>query len=287
MSYLGPSEIAPLFGKSAVTKSSFTNSQLVIYAILGGAYIALGALLALLVTGGMPQVAAANPGIIKLIAGLLFPIGIVLVVLAGGELFTSDCAVIPFGVLENRISYTHIIRILLIVYVGNAIGAFLVAYFGAYFSGVLTAKPWSDTVIKLAIHKTEAPFWVCFVKGIFANWLVCLAVWLSYAAKNVSGKILGLWLPVMCFVALGMEHSIANLFYLPTALLLGAPLSIKTIFINNLFPATLGNMVGAFVLVTLPYWYLFGKKETKQTAFEKDNYQVTEKPTIVYINSNN
>jgi formate transporter len=257
MSYLQPSEIAIQFCKSAHLRNAFSNSKLLVYALLGGAYIALGGLLSLVVVGGMPGIAAANPGITKLLFGSLFPLGLILVVIGGAELFTSDCAVIPFAVLHQQLRVKNVLRIWTIVYFGNFIGALLVAYFFAFQSGILNAQPWHNAAISLAIHKTEGSFWVTFIKGVGANWLVCMAVWLAYAAKSIGGKIVAMWFPVMCFVTFGMEHSIANMFFIPTAMFLGAPIQLQQLFVANLLPATLGNIVGGVVLVSLPYWWMF------------------------------
>lgn len=267
MSYLTPPQIATQFCKSAHTKTNVRNSQLWVYSILGGAFIALGGLLALVIVGGMPQVAATNPGITKFLLGAFFPLGLILVVLGGAELFTSDCAVIPYAVMHKQLTAKSIVRVWVISYLGNFIGAVVVAYLFAYQTGILQANPWHDATIGLAVHKVEQSFWVVFVKGIAANWLVCMAVWLSYAAKEVSGKILALWLPVMCFVAFGMEHSVANMFFIPIAMFLGAPINMHQFLVTNLLPATLGNIVGGVVLVAVPYWFMF-----QQQVNDSNNY---------------
>ena len=112
----------------------------------------------------------------------------------------------------------------------------------------------------LAKSKTSASFFATFVKGIGANWLVALAVWLAFAAQDVSGKILAVWFPVMAFVAMGFEHSVANMFFIPTAMLYGSDVSIGTFIFNNLIPATLGNIVGGSILTALIYTKVYGEK---------------------------
>jgi formate transporter len=269
MSYHSPLEIASLFKESAVTKNSFTSSRLFIYSILGGAFIALGGLLSLVVVGGMPGVAASNPGITKFLFGALFPLGLVLVVIAGAELFTSDCAVIPFGILHKKLKLKSLFRIWTIVYIGNFVGGLIVAYLFAFKTGILQADPWLSAAKHLAEHKASGSFITIFIKGIGANWLVCMAVWVAYAAKDVGGKIIGMWFPVMCFVAFGFEHSIANMFFIPTAMLLGSDISVYQLLIGNLLPATLGNIVGGALFVAVPYWYMF-----------KNNLAVANKTTV-------
>lgn len=266
MSIATPSEIAISFGKSAQQKDSYPFSKLLVYSILGGAFIALGGLLSVVVVGGMPSVAATNPGITKFIFGALFPLGLVLVVIGGAELFTSDCAVMPYGMLQKQISFKRLARLWTVVYLGNFVGALAVAYFFGYKTNILAADPWLSAVQKIAVYKTSHHFTETFIKGIGANWLVCMAVWAAYAAKDVTGKVIAIWFPVMCFVVFGFEHSIANMFFIPLAMLLGAPVTMEQFFITNLLPATLGNIAGGVLCVALPYWFMFSKKQAPVAA---------------------
>jgi len=265
MIYNPPPAIAVEFGKSAVIKAALPKSKLFIYSMLGGAFIALGGLLALVVSGGMPGVAASNPGITKFIFGALFPLGLVLVIIGGAELFTSDCAILPFGVLNKKLPVKSLFITWVIVYLGNFAGALTVAYLFAYQTQILGVDPWLSAAKHIGEHKTSGTFLVTFIKGVGANWLVCMGVWLAFAAKDVTGKIVGMWFPVMCFVTFGFEHSIANMFFIPTAMMLGADISIYQLLFVNLLPATLGNIIGGVLFVALPYWFMFpGDKNTEQ-----------------------
>lgn len=266
MFYNAPPKIAAHFLSSALYKASLPFGRLVVYSILGGAFIALGGLLSLVVAGGLPGVAASNPGMYKFVFGALFPLGLVLVVIGGAELFTSDCAIIPFGMLHRKLSWGSLSRIWAVAYFGNFIGALMVAYLFAYQSGILSADPWLSAVRNLAGAKTSAPFLQVFIKGIGANWLVCMAVWLAFGAKDVMGKVVAMWFPVMCFVVFGFEHSIANMFFIPTALFLGADISLQQFLVGNLLPATLGNIIGGVLFVALPYWYMFRPVGAKEDA---------------------
>ncbi len=261
MYYNPPSGIAHQFAQSAQQKNSLSTSRLFVYSIMGGAFISLGGLLALIVAGGMPEIAASNPGITKFVFGAVFPLGLILVVIGGGELFTSDCAVISFGFFRRELKINHLIKLWSVVYIGNFIGALLVAYLFAYQTEILAAEPWLSATKNIGVTKTSAPFLKTFVKGIGANWLVCLAVWMAYAAKDVVGKSLAIWFPVMAFVAFGFEHSIANMFFIPAAMLLGADISSYQFLVVNLVPATLGNIVGGAIFVALAYHYMFPKTE--------------------------
>lgn len=259
MNYAAPSQIARCFSDAALQKGAMPIGRLWAYSFLGGAYIALGGLLAIVVAGGMPGVGATDPGLVKFVFGALFPLGLVLVLLGGAELFTSDCAVLPFSCMQGGTSLSTLLKIWCVAFLGNFIGALFVGYVLAFRTGILSADPWHTYLLGIASHKVGNPFVVTFCKGVGANWLVCLAVWLSYAAKDVVGKVAALWFPVMCFVALGMEHSVANMFFVPTAIFIGANIHWSAFLATNLLPSTLGNIVGGFVLVALPYWYLFGK----------------------------
>lgn len=257
MNYNAPVTIATEFNKSAGYKSALPVGKLLVYSVLGGAFIALGGLLSLVVAGGMPGVAASNPGLYKFVFGALFPLGLVLVVIGGAELFTSDCAVLPFGLLNRVVPVGSLARVWTLAYLGNFAGALMVAYLFAHQTGILQADPWLSAAQRIGIHKTSGSFTEVFVKGIGANWLVCMAVWLSYGARDVIGKVVALWFPVMCFVVFGFEHSIANMFFIPTAIFSGAHISMYEFLVANLLPATLGNIVGGAVFVALPYWYMF------------------------------
>lgn len=266
MNYNTPGKIAAEFNKSAEYKNALPVDKLLVYSVLGGAFIALGGLLSLMVAGGMPGIAASNPGIYKFVFGALFPLGLVLVVIGGAELFTSDCAVIPFGILNRRVPVSSMAKVWTLSYLGNFIGALMVAYLFAHQTGILHADPWLSAAHKIGTYKTSGTFTEVFVKGIGANWLVCMAVWLSYGARDVIGKVVAMWFPVMCFVVFGFEHSIANMFFIPTAILSGASISLYEFLVGNLLPATLGNIAGGALFVALPYWYMFRTGRVEDTT---------------------
>ncbi len=267
--FLSPKEIAGQFSSGGIFKSNMTTLRFSVYAIMGGAFIALGGLLSLLVAGGMPGIAAANPGLVKFVAGAMFPFGLILVVIAGGGLFTSDCAVLPFAYWNKEISKRSILKIATIGYFANFVGAVLVAWLLAVQTGTLTSDPWRSAAILLAENKTQASFLTVFAKGIGANLLVCMGVWMAYASKDITGKVIVIWVPVMAFVALGWEHSIANMFFIPLAMMMDANITIYDFVVANLIPATLGNIVGGMCMVALPYHYLFRSPSEMQPKSAK------------------
>lgn len=260
MNYYTPNEIAREFSQSGIYKANMPTSRFIVLALLGGAFIAFGGLLTVIVTGGMPGLAAANPGLVKFAAGALFPVGLIMVSVAGADLFTSDCAAMTMPRLQKQISWATVLKIWILSYVFNFIGSQLVAYGLASEVGLISSSPWKDYLHQVANAKLHYGFGTVFVKAIGANWLVCLGTWMGYAAKDVAGKAIGIWIPVMLFVTLGYEHSIANMFFIPAAIYSGADISWGQFLVDNLLPATLGNIVGGAVFVGCAYWFVYLKK---------------------------
>jgi len=280
-----PKNISETFAEAAIKKASMSAPQFFLFAILGGMFIAFGALFSVMVVGGLPTIATQNPGLVRLLAGITFPVGLALVLFAGGGLFTSDCATLPFAFWQRKINFSQVCRIALIGYLANFIGAVLVAWLFAFQSETVTREPWVSYIKNMAEQKTHYTFLVIVSKGIGANIMVCLAVWMTSLVKEVSAKVILLWLPVTVFVTLGWEHSIANMFYIPLGMMLGADVSLNQFFIQNLLPATIGNILGGCVFVALPYYYLFGTNNSNhKIKFDEQNSKqpVSEKEKIHY-----
>ena len=257
MNYLTPMEAADAFRRAAIEKEKRPFTQFALMAILGGAFIAFGGLLTVMVAGGMPGVAEANPGVVKFVAGALFPIGLIMVAVTGADLFTSDCAGFAFPLLRKELSLRRVAALLLVSYLFNFVGAQLVAWLLSAHVGMLEGEPWRSYLHGLAGGKVEQAFWPVFVKGIGANWLVCLGMLMGYAAKDIAGKSIAIWIPIMLFVTLGYEHSIANMFFIPAAIYTGAEITWSAFILQNLIPATLGNIVGGMGLVGMVYGWLY------------------------------
>jgi formate/nitrite transporter len=145
-------------------------------------------------------------------------------------------------------------------YSGNLAGSLFVAFFLAYQSNLLNVPPWLSCVINISQEKVSQHFWVLLLRGIGCNWLVCLAIWLAIASDDVTGKILGIWFPIMAFVALGFEHYIANMFFIPLGIYYGAQVSWYQFFVVNLIPVTLGNIIGGSFFVGVIYWFVYESK---------------------------
>ncbi len=261
MSYNNPKEIVSYVKGVATDKAQMPLNKLFVSAILGGAYIAVGSFLAIMIGGNLPELQASNPGLQKFIFGAVFPLGLIIIAVAGADLFTGNTAYFIPSVMEKSMSFKVPLKNWLIVYFGNMVGAILVAWLFAYYTEAFKNSPAADFAIHLGEKKVSSSFAKALVKGIFCNWMVALAMWLSFAAKDIAGKMMGLWFPVMAFVAMGFEHSIANMFFIPTAMLYGADISVYQFVVDNLIPVTIGNIIGGAIFVGSAYSYLYLKSK--------------------------
>ena len=252
-----PLEITTQFSSSGLYKSSLPLPKFALIAILGGVFIAFGGLLSMTVAGGMPGIGSTNPGLIKFITGAIFPVGLIMVSLTGADLFTSDCTAFTLPLIEKKIKFSIFARYLLLSYLFNFAGTQIVAYLLSSGIGLFNNEPWQSYLHAYSEAKVSQGWMTVFIKGIGANWLVCLGVFMGYSAKDVTGKCIGIWIPVMLFVTLGYEHSIANMFFIPAAIYSGADILWGSFILQNLIPATLGNLVGGIVLVGCVYGYLY------------------------------
>ncbi len=261
---LQPKEIVEYAGKASIAKGAYGFKKVMLLSFLAGVYISMGGLLSIIAGFGFPEIAAQNPGIIKLLMGATFPVGLMLVTLAGAELFTGNTAYFIPSVMDKKQGISRLVRNWSLVWIGNFIGALIFGYFFVHLAQVVKSEPWSDGIQTIANAKVSYPFYVTLLKGVGANWLVCLAMWLGMSSKSVAGKIIGMWWPVMTFVAIGYEHSIANMFFIPLAMMQGAEITLYELFVKNLIPATIGNIIGGALFVGLAYWYIWNKLDTKK-----------------------
>lgn len=259
-----PSEVIDLTHSLASKKLHTPWGQLFILGMLAGAYIAMGGLLSSLAAAGVGGWATNNPFLPKLLAGATFPVGLMLVMLVGAELFTGNTSYLISATIQGSIPRTYFLKNWAVVYVANLFGALLFDYFLVWRTGVMQAPHYADYIRHVAEYKVSLEWDVAFLRGIGANWMVCLAVWLGFSSCSMIGRLIGIWWPVMAFVAIGFEHSVANMFYIPTGMLHGAEVSWTDFFWNNLLPSTLGNIVGGALLVGTLYAYLYGQRKGRQ-----------------------
>jgi formate/nitrite transporter len=272
MSDREPHEMAQAAAETGAKKTHRSWDRVLVSAFLGGAYIAFGALVAITVSSGLDP---ARWGTLPtLFLGAAFTLGLVLVVIAGSDLATGNMMLVPLGAMRGKIDVGDVVKNLTLVLVGNLIGAVFVAYFLAVQTGVIghagaggNAGLTYERLAAIAEAKaTGESHWQVFLRGVGCNWLVCLAVWMSLAAKSISGKILAIFFPIMAFVAMGFDHVVANMFFLPAAIFVGVPdLGWGDVLLNWLF-AGVGNLVGAVVFVATSYWYLFLRDEPDTAA---------------------
>lgn len=258
-----PAEILDASVKAACLKVDITMrhpARLFMAAIAAGAFIAIGGILSLTVGFGFPGLSESNPGLAKILAGSLFPIGLILVVVLGAELFTGNNALLVPAYMDRHYGAGAVMANWGLVYLGNFVGAVAFTYFFVYLAGLTSADPWHSAIVGIGVAKTSMAWGVVLLKGIGANWFVCLGVWLALAGHNLLEKALGCWLPVMAFVVLGYEHCIANMFYLPLAMLEGAPVGVGDALWRNLLPATIGNILGGALFVGCLQRYLHRRR---------------------------
>ena len=270
-----PQEMAQVAAATGAKKTHRTWDRVLVSSFLGGAYIAFGALVAITVSSGLDP---ARWGTLPtLFMGAAFTLGLVLVLIAGSDLATGNMMLVPLSAMRGKISGRDVAVNLTLVLVGNLLGALFVAFFLAVQTGVIgdadaTGSPLLtfERLSSIAEAKalSESP-WQIFLRGVGCNWLVCLAVWMSLAATSVSGKILAIFFPIMAFVAMGFDHVVANMFFLPAAIFAGVPGVDWGGTLLNWLLAGIGNLVGAVLFVSTSYWYLFLKDTPDEEAAKK------------------
>jgi formate transporter len=277
-----------------VKKAALPALNMFILAILAGAFIGIGAIFATTVSAGSISVKDAAGaatfttgmpyGITRLVTGLAFSVGLILVVVGGAELFTGN-TLITIAFASRKVTLTQLLRNWGIVYLGNLVGSVLTAYI------VFLGRQYSFgngaiglTALNIGEAKTAFTFIQAVALGIMCNALVCMAVWLCYSARTTTDKILAIIPPIATFVAAGFEHSVANMYFIPLALFVKGSgdasffqaigrtaesfthLTWGNFFIANLLPVTIGNIIGGALMVGLIYWFVYLRKSTKPAA---------------------
>ncbi len=272
MNLFSPSEFVANYAAVGEGKAKAPAGRLFFLAILAGLLIGLGGAVTNTATHALDNVSA-----VRIVSGLLFPFGLIMVVLTGAELFTGNC-LITISIMEKRATFPGMLRNLGIVYAGNFLGAVLLAAACAYCGQLsYSAGGLAVATIRLAAAKSATPFFSAFILGILCNILVCAAVMSALCAKDAFGRAVGAYVPVAVFVLCGFEHCVANMFYVPAGLFaltvpqyaeLAAQAGIETtgltwggFLINNLLPVTLGNLAGGVAFAAL-----IGRCHSKATA---------------------
>jgi formate transporter len=264
-----PAEMARKADAGGLAKARMGAGNTLMLSVLAGAFIGLGAMFSTVVTTD----AGLGFGPTRLLAGLAFCLGLVLVVVGGAELFTGNNLLV-MARAQGTVTTADVLRNWGLVFAGNFAGALLTAL-GVYLSGTwaLGGHKVGATALTIAAVKCDLGWGEAFMRGAYCNALVCLAVWLSYSARTTTDKLLSVLFPVTAFVAAGFEHSVANMYFIPMGLLLRhhpevvaatpggtealAALGWEGFLLGNLLPVTLGNVVGGAVMVGLVYWFVY------------------------------
>ncbi len=279
--YLSPQEITDYTIAGGCEKINRKASIVFLLAVMAGIYIALGAFAASVAAHDI-----ANKGVSKLVTGAVFPVGLMLVVINGGDLFTGN-SLIAMSTYEKQTTLLQFVKNLSIVLIGNFTGALLIAYLVSHTSLLtMSDNRFGAYVIKVAVHKTNLPFKEVFVLAILCNLFVCAGIWMMYAAKDIAGKILAGFFPIFAFAISGAEHVVANMYYIPLALFSKSNLAYvegahitadylshltwARFFIYNVIPVTIGNTIGGLFIATM-YYMIFKKlpKNKNMTCLPK------------------
>jgi len=275
---VSPKEITIRVSEMAKAKASLPWISLLVLAFLAGAFIAFAAQGSTLVAQDAPSF-----GLGRLVTGSVFATGLMLVIMAGGELFTGN-SLMTVGLLDHAIRPGDLLRNWSVVYAGNFAGSVFVAYLMAW-SGLwrLNGGKVGASVISIATAKVSLTFGQAFVRGILCNWLVCLAVWMAAGASGAAGKAVTIFFPIMLFVASGFEHSVANMYYIPAGIfaMTDPSLSLASLAAGsspaltwgsflwkNLLPVTLGNVTGGVLFVAVCYWVAFAYPSRSRQRFQ-------------------
>jgi formate/nitrite transporter len=285
MTFHPPVAIVAKAGDAGKYKVGLPAWNMLLRGFMAGAYIAIGGALATVCSTGVATFLGA--GFAKLILGSVFPVGLIIIVLTGAELFTGDAMLAPMAAFIHKISWAQVLNLWVWVYIGNLIGSIVYAYIMAYgpltgwsAAGVGSVNAFGLAAVNIAIGKVGyvgmAATWSAFVKAIGCNWLVNLAVLLGICADDLIGKFFGIWFPIMAFVATGFEHCVANMYFIPAGLMTApflsadqiatigaekvASLTWVTMWTNNLIVVTIGNIIGGLFFVGVIYWVAFRKE---------------------------
>ncbi len=282
-----PVAIVAKAGDSGKYKVGLPVWNMVMRGFMSGAYIAMGGGLATVCSTGIQatdvalRYGTASAGFAQLVLGAVFPVGLIITVLTGAELFTGDAMLAPMAAFIHKVSWAQVINLWVWVYIGNLIGSIVYAYImanGPFVSfnaaGAATVTAFGSRAIAIASAKVSyvgtMGMWSAFLKGIGCNWLVNLGILLGICADDLIGKFFGIWFPIMCFVSTGFEHSIANMYFISAGILtqgfltdpatINAGLNWVTFWTNNLIIVTIGNIVGGMFFVGVLYWVAFRKE---------------------------
>jgi len=255
--------------ESAVAKHRSRMDIVFGKAVVAGLLLSFGGLLSQVLGAGSPSLNESNPGLVKILSGFVFPVGLVMIVLQGADLLTSNMMTFPMAVLKRRVPFWGLALNWFVVFWGNMAGSLFFAAVLTKYTGVVAAAPYKEAIQEAVIKKAITPNWLqIFLRGIGCNYLVCIAIWQGATAKDVVSKIFGIWIPIWVFVACSFDHVVANMFLIPLGALLDAPgVTAATYIKKSLFAALFGNIIGG-AAVALPFTYFFLRDDPTEKRLE-------------------
>ncbi|KAM5543107.1 hypothetical protein V8D89_002981 [Ganoderma adspersum] len=287
-STLKPAQVAVAMIESGVTKHRARADLVFFKAVTAGVMLSFGGLLSEVIGGGSGGINTSNPGLVKFFSGAVFPVGLIMIVLQGQELLTSNMMIFPMACIKGAVPWWSLPYNWLVVTFGNLCGSLFFAAVLVKYAGVISTAPYDAFAVSFALHKAADPEWhQIFLRGIACNWLVCVAVWQAAGALETLSKIVAMWIPIMIFVTCGYDHVVANMFSVPLGILFGADLTVAEYIRKSLIAAYLGNIVGA-LLVALPALYFYAPDyraggllaaEAGQAINQNDRRSSAETPT--------
>lgn len=249
-----PDEILSISIENGQRKIQKSLVAKLILGFIGGAMISLGYLAYVRVSASIPADLAS---VQALVGAAVFPIGLIVILMAGGELITGNMMAVSTAWFAKKVSFRELLVNWVTITLANIVGALFVAYFFGHYLGLTSSGVYLNQVLSLAEHKVASTWLQAIISGIGCNWFVGLALWLCYGAKDAAGKVLGIWFPVMIFVAIGFQHSVANAFIIPAAIFEGG-VQWGAFFRNFIF-VYLGNIIGGAIFVS-GFYYLSYRK---------------------------
>ncbi|KAF4987708.1 hypothetical protein FGRMN_10204 [Fusarium graminum] len=253
-----PQETIELVSRSGVKKGNTRPDKVFLSAISAGCLLGFGCGTSLCAMAA-PWYAENAPGLVKIFGATVFPLGLVLVVLTGAELFTATTMFTLTAVLHGRLTIRKMLLHWFLSFFGNLAGSLFIMTIVMGYGGVFDASSYKDVVMSFATKKLiDSEVHQIFVRAIGCNWLVCLAIFLGIQAKDLVSKVIGMWWPTFAFVVLGLEHVIANMFYMSLAIWLKTPgINVGLYVWKGMIPAAIGNIIGGGMFVGVYYWYMY------------------------------
>ncbi|KZO00348.1 formate/nitrite transporter family protein [Pseudobacillus badius] len=263
MAYHNPQHIARLAIEAGTKKVHLPFLSVLLLGFLGGAFISIGYLADIRVIASLPHEWGSFSAFL---GAAVFPVGLMLIIIAGGELLTGNMMAVSMACLAKRITAAQLIKNWFWITISNFIGALFVAYFFGHIAELTASGPYLEKTVSTAAAKLESEPLAVLFSAIGCNWLVGMAVWMAYGADGIGGKILAIWFPIMAFVAIGFQHVVANMFIIPAAIFEGHFNWMD--YFRNFILVFIGNAIGGTLFVSVFYWTAYRQELVPDSSFE-------------------